>query len=131
MSRKDDDRAARLAAIQAKISARDPDEANAAISGLGRKPALALGILRNKITLGPDGITWRKRTYPVKGARAEVSDFRSGLAGRKHTADLTITLASGEVLAWHQTDTGSMARLAHNQAVRFAAAVNSAATRAG
>ena len=65
----------------------------------------------------------------MEGARAEVSDFRSGLVGRKHTTDLTITLASGEVLTWHETETGVMARLKHNEAVRFATAVNSAAAR--
>ncbi len=86
-----------------------------------------LGRPGHRIALGPDGITYRKRTYPVSGARAEVNDFRSGLAGRKHTADMTIALASGEVLAWHQTDTGVVARQTHNQVMQFAAAVNSAA----
>lgn len=95
------------------------------------KPAQTaqLGQLRSKITLGPDGITMHKQTYPAAGARAEVSDFRFGLVGRRHTTYLTITLASGEVLTWHDTQTGSMAWLSHNRAVKFAAAVNTAAAR--
>ena len=59
----------------------------------------------------------------MKDARAEVSDSR---AGRKHITDITVTLASGEHLAWSQTDAGTMARVTHRQATRFAAAVNTA-----
>jgi len=127
-ARNEEARQARLAAIQAKISARDPDEANATIAGITAGTTY-LGRLGHRIGLGPDGIVLHKRVYPVTGASAEVSDFRSGLVGRKHTIDLTITLASGDVLTWHQTDTGTMARVTHNEAVKFAAAVNSAAAR--
>src|SRR5258708_32520601 len=98
---------------------------------LGRSDKLYLGRFGHRVVLGPDGIILSKQTYPVAGARAEVTDFRSGLAGRKHTTELTITLASGEVLTWHETISGNLARGTHNQAVKFAPAVNSAAgTRA-
>jgi hypothetical protein len=127
-------RQARLDVIQAKISARDAAEAAAAVAGMKVTAGTAggtiyLGRLGHRVALGPDGIVLRKRNYPVKGAHAEVSDFRSGLVGRKHTVDLTITLVSGEVLTWHQTDTGMVARATHNEALKFAAAVNSAAAR--
>ena len=87
---------------------------------------VTVGRIGHRLKLGPEGITLKGRTYPVAGARAEVADFRSGLIGRKHTAEVTITLASGEVLHWHQTDSGMAARLMHNQATAFAAAVNNA-----
>jgi hypothetical protein len=92
-----------------------------------QKPtALRVGRPGHRIAVDGGVITLSKQDYPAAGARAEVSDFRSGLAGRKHTTDLTVTLPSGEVLIWHETNTGTSARLVHNQATRFAAAVNSA-----
>ena len=94
-----------------------------------KSTTLYVGLHSRRIALTPDGIVLRKQTYSVTGARAEVNDFRSGLAGRKHTTDLTITLAGGEVLTWHETSTGASARVVHNQAVKFAAAVNSGAPR--
>lgn len=103
-----------------------------AMAAAGDNPRAAmayLGRLGHRIALGPDGIILRRQAYPVVGARAEVTDFRSGLAGRKHTTELTITLADGRVLTWHETDTGITARMLHNQAVKFAAAVNTAAAR--
>jgi hypothetical protein len=69
----------------------------------------------------------RRESYPVTGARAEVSDFASGLVGRKHTSTITITLAGGKVLTCGRTGAGTMARVIHRQAEQFAAAVNSAA----
>jgi hypothetical protein len=82
------------------------------------------------MTPGPDGtIIYKKATYPVAGARAEAGDFRSGLVGRKHTARLTVTLASGQVIEWHQTDTGTVARSVHNRVVKSAAGLNTAAAR--
>jgi hypothetical protein len=69
----------------------------------------------------------RRESYPVKGAHAEVSDFTSGLVGRKHTSTITITLASGKQLTEGRTGAGTMARVLHRQATAFVAAVNSAA----
>jgi hypothetical protein len=50
-----------------------------------------------RISLGPEGITLHRNTYPVTGARAEVTEFASGLLGRKHTFSPVIALGSGEV----------------------------------
>lgn len=85
------------------------------------------GRFGQRIKLGPEGIKLRGHVYPVAGARAQVSDFRSGFTGRKATVYVTITLASGEVLTWQQTDTGAAARWTHQGAMRFVAAVNTAA----
>jgi len=101
-----------------------------AVAGGMRQPKTAkvsVGSFRT-IKLDGDQIVLRGQRYPVKGTRAEVSDFRSGLVGRKHTTDITVTLAGGQQIGWSQTDAGTMARVTHRQAVKFAAAVNTAAT---
>lgn len=112
-------RADRAEQLRSQLPARDP--------AAKAKPVAVLGRSR-KMRLWPDGmLTWQGRPYSVAGAHAEASDFRSGLAGRKHTATLTVTLANGQVLVRQQTDTGMVARMVHNEAVRFAAAVNTMA----
>lgn len=95
-----------------------------------KRKTVHVGRIGNRITLSPEGIiTLRRRHYPADGARATVSDFASGLLGRKHTTTLTITLANEEIIVWQETSTGSYARLSHNMAVALAAAVNSRSAR--
>jgi hypothetical protein len=79
------------------------------------------------IRLDGTEIVLHGQRYPVKGAQAGVSEFASGLLGRKHTVVITVTLAGplGQ-LSWTQTDVGTMARVTYRQAVAFAAAVNTA-----
>jgi hypothetical protein len=125
----------RIAALNEDLAAAKADghrmtlseirQAQAATRDTAAKP-VSVGAL-GRIKFDGRSIHLKGATYPAAGARAEVSDFRSGLGGRKHTTDITVTLASGEVLTWHQTDSGMGARRTHNEATRFAAAVNSAA----
>jgi hypothetical protein len=91
-----------------------------------RQRTIYAGHIGRRIALTPDGwIELHGQRYPVAGTQAPWSTFASGLFGRKHTAQLEIRLASGQVLTWQQTDTGSGARLTQRMVVKFAAAVNS------
>lgn len=82
----------------------------------------------SRMVLRADGnLTFKGVTYPVAGAHAEISEFQSGLIGRKHTATVTVTFADGRQQVWTQTDTGAVARLVYRDAVKFCAAVNSMA----
>ena len=122
----------RLAARRADLEGRLAGErADGDVQQARKAARIYAGTIGHRIAYDPATrcIILRKRSYPVAGARAEVNDFRSGLAGRKHTTDLTVTLASGEVLAWHETDTGVLARVKHNEVVKFAAVVNTAAAQ--
>jgi hypothetical protein len=80
-----------------------------------------------KIKLAGGQIHYQGRQYPAKGARAVVGpDVRSGLAGRRHTTEITVTLATGGQLVSSRTAAGRMARVVRQQSTAFAAAVNTA-----
>ena len=87
---------------------------------------LRFGIVIRPVVLYADRIEYKGASYPLAGAHAEVAETRSGLVGRKHTTDVTITTTAGQFV-WSATGAGTNARIAHRAATRFAAALNTAA----
>lgn len=81
------------------------------------------------VKLADGQVTYRGESYPLAGARAEVTDARSGLFGRRHQVTLTVTLADGTTpVTRTATRTGSQATLMLKRAASFAGRLNRAAS---
>jgi len=78
------------------------------------------------ISLSNGQITYHHRQYPARGATATVSpDVCSGLLGRRHTTEITVTLVTGQQLVSSRTGAGRIARVIRRESAAFAAVVNS------